>query len=238
MKASHTTPSGAKSAAFSRPIRFTDPDDVRAWLDAADIIAADVIALAREATRPFRQRLLSRPEMRRRVLDSSAELLRLLAAVNTASATEFTFEFQNRKLPAQPVGFTKDRRITYRFDAGGQRIMKRVRSWNTAIAGADKYTTNAEEVYLENVTNLAFTYYDRAGAAMAVPVAARAGAQPRLGRLRLARRRRVEPRLRRGAPRRRCGARRARQGRRAAARGRPPGLSRAAGPGVAPGPAP
>ena len=92
--------------------------------------------------------------------------------VNTASATEFTFEFQNRKLPAQPVGFTKDRRITYRFDAGNNRIMKRIQSWNTANAGADKYTTNAEEVYLDNVTNLAFTYYDRTGVVMAAPVAA------------------------------------------------------------------
>jgi hypothetical protein len=88
MKSSHTTPSGAKSAAFSRPIRLTDPDDVRAWLDAADLVAADLIALAREATRPFRQRLLSRPEMRRRVLDSSAELLRLLAAARGGLSKE------------------------------------------------------------------------------------------------------------------------------------------------------
>ncbi len=93
-------------------------------------------------------------------------------AVNTASATQFTFEVLNNLLPSQPIGFTKDRRITYRFDAGNNRIMKRTQAWNTAIAGADKFTTNAEEVYLENITGLTFSYFDKAGATMANPVAA------------------------------------------------------------------
>jgi prepilin-type N-terminal cleavage/methylation domain-containing protein len=90
--------------------------------------------------------------------------------VNVATATEFTFEFQNKLLPTQPAGFTKDRRISYRFDSANNRIMKRVRSWNTAIAGADKYTTNAEEVYLDNITNLTFAYYNNTGATMTLPV--------------------------------------------------------------------
>ncbi len=80
MQPSHTPPEGANSPTASRPVHFTDPDDVRTWLTAARTVADDLIALAHEATRPFRQRLLSRPEMRRRADAASVELTRLLDA--------------------------------------------------------------------------------------------------------------------------------------------------------------
>ncbi len=93
-------------------------------------------------------------------------------AVNVASATQLTAEQLNNLLPAQPVGYTKDRRITYRFDAANKQIMKRVQVWNTTDPNPDKYTNTAEIVYLDSITNLGFAYFDKTGAAMAAPVAA------------------------------------------------------------------
>lgn len=92
-------------------------------------------------------------------------------AVNSADTGQLTFELLNNLLPTQPVGYTKDRRITYRFDAGNKRIMKRIQVWNTTDPNPDKYTSTPEVVYLTDITNLTFAYYDKSGAVMATPVA-------------------------------------------------------------------
>ena len=78
-------PTGANATdpSFTTPpraVRFEDPADARAWLDAVRTDVEELRDLAHEATDRPSARILSRHELRRRVMQSSVTLTRLLDA--------------------------------------------------------------------------------------------------------------------------------------------------------------
>ena len=69
------------------PVNLGDPDDAAPWLDAVRDAVADAVAAALDATRPYSQRVLARPEARRTIEASARTLDALLAAAGAPPAT-------------------------------------------------------------------------------------------------------------------------------------------------------
>ena len=91
MTQSHDPSSGANlpSNPLPPPVDWADPTQVRAWLDAARTTFDDLAALAREGSRRFKHRVLSRPERRRKTRE-------------TERALDSLFEAALAGLPASP----------------------------------------------------------------------------------------------------------------------------------------
>ena len=64
---------------MKRPVDFTNPEEVRAFLAAVRDLALDAIAAGEDATRLPRRRLFSRYEARRRIREAETALLALVA---------------------------------------------------------------------------------------------------------------------------------------------------------------
>lgn len=60
------------------PIDLSDPAARRAWLEAMRAKVLDLVAIAEDATKPYRQRFFARWEAKRRVADLERALLALL----------------------------------------------------------------------------------------------------------------------------------------------------------------
>ena len=91
MTQSHDPTSGANLPSDPLPpaVDWADPIQVRAWLDAARTTVDDLAALAREGSRRFKHRVLSRPERRRKTRE-------------TERALDSLFEAAFAGLPASP----------------------------------------------------------------------------------------------------------------------------------------
>lgn len=61
-------------------LSFTDPADLRAWLEALRNEADDIAAVARDATSRYSRRVLSRPEARRQSKRAARALHKLIDA--------------------------------------------------------------------------------------------------------------------------------------------------------------
>jgi hypothetical protein len=64
----------------SRPVRWADPADIRAWLDAAQLLFEELAALTREGSRRLKHRVMSRAELRRQRREAERALAALLEA--------------------------------------------------------------------------------------------------------------------------------------------------------------
>lgn len=63
---------------MTRPVDFTNPEEVRAFLGALRDLALDAIAAGEDATRLPRRRMFSRYEARRRIREAETALLALV----------------------------------------------------------------------------------------------------------------------------------------------------------------
>jgi hypothetical protein len=75
-------PGSSPSPCSSRPLRWDDPEDARAWLARARIHVADLAALAREGARPSKHRVLSRSERSRQTRAAMQSLSMLFDAAD------------------------------------------------------------------------------------------------------------------------------------------------------------
>jgi hypothetical protein len=79
----------SESPSTSRdPIRFDDPDSVRAWLTAVRPLVGEIIEWGRDAARPKRERVLSHWEVLRRIRRAARTLEDLFAAAERALDTK------------------------------------------------------------------------------------------------------------------------------------------------------
>ena len=68
------------SSAAREAVRWNEPDDVRLWIDALRSAAHDALAAGEDATRPKRDRVLSRGEARRQLDTAKYAITALLDA--------------------------------------------------------------------------------------------------------------------------------------------------------------
>ena len=61
-----------------RPIDMNDPSTRRAWLEDVRTNVLDLVAIAEDATKPYRERFFARWEAKRRITDLERTLLALL----------------------------------------------------------------------------------------------------------------------------------------------------------------